>query len=175
MPAIFADWGLRLCEGLEAKMNGGFDYWRSVKKETLFFLYKSMSLKRPRSFLNPLPETSSSHKRPLIESRDKSPRKSTESDFGELKIDDSPWKSWVKELTITSFLIYLFNRFNLMYSPLVIIIVFYFFWIQILKYPVTQKQPYYFWSQLYHCRSLKGKSQPLYWSIRSTVLSRTRH
>ena len=48
-----------------------------------------MNLKRPRSFLNPLPETSSSHKRPLIESRDKSPGKSTESDFGELKIDDS--------------------------------------------------------------------------------------
>lgn len=48
-----------------------------------------MSLKRPRSFLNPLPETSSSHKRPLIESRDESPGKSTESDFGELKIDDS--------------------------------------------------------------------------------------
>lgn len=40
-----------------------------------------MSLKRPRSFLNPLPETSSSHKRPLIESGDKSPGKSTESDF----------------------------------------------------------------------------------------------
>ena len=48
-----------------------------------------MSLKRPRSFFNPLPETSSSHKRPLIESSDKSPGKSTESDFGELKIDDS--------------------------------------------------------------------------------------
>lgn len=48
-----------------------------------------MSLKRPPSLLNPLPETSSSHKRPLIESCDKSPEKSSESDFGELKIDDS--------------------------------------------------------------------------------------
>lgn len=48
-----------------------------------------MSLKRPRSLLNPLPETSSSHKRPLIESRDESLGKSTESDFGELKIADS--------------------------------------------------------------------------------------
>lgn len=48
-----------------------------------------MSLKRPRSFLNPLPETSSPHKRPVIESCDKSPGKSTESDFGELKIDDN--------------------------------------------------------------------------------------
>lgn len=48
-----------------------------------------MSLKRPRSLLNPLPEANSSHKRPLIESHDKSPGKSTESDFGELKIDDS--------------------------------------------------------------------------------------
>ena len=58
------------------------------KERNTTFL-QSMSLKRPRSLLNPLPEGNGSHKRPLIESRDKSPGKSTESDFGELKIDDS--------------------------------------------------------------------------------------